>query len=327
MILRSYKPSDCTILAKIFYDTVHEVNAADYSEQQLNSWATGEVDLEQWNESFLNSCTVVAERDGIIVGFGNMTDDGYFDKLFIHKDYQRQGIASSICDIIEKYRRTGKIYSYVSINAKPFFTNRGYCEIKENCAERNGTYLINYLMEKTVSAETGEEMLIKKVREFKETDIDEVMEIWLEANKQAHSFISAEYWESNASIVRKLLPKAEVYICESAAERSVLPLTAEPETGMICGCKNESEMGNVLGFIGLNGVHIEGLFVCRRHRSKGIGKTLLDYAKEKKQKLTLNVYSKNSAALRFYEREGFSICGKSIDDTSGEENLFMEWRK
>jgi putative acetyltransferase len=52
MIIRKYRPSDCPIMAKLFYDTVHTVNAKDYTEEQINAWATGNVDLDEWNQSF-----------------------------------------------------------------------------------------------------------------------------------------------------------------------------------------------------------------------------------------------------------------------------------
>lgn len=47
MIIRPYQTADCEALARLFYDTVHTVNAKDYTEQQLNAWATGTVDLER----------------------------------------------------------------------------------------------------------------------------------------------------------------------------------------------------------------------------------------------------------------------------------------
>lgn len=53
MNIRTYRPKDCPALARLFYDTVHTVNARDYTVQQRNAWATGKVDLERWNESFL----------------------------------------------------------------------------------------------------------------------------------------------------------------------------------------------------------------------------------------------------------------------------------
>jgi len=62
MQIRTYRPSDCGAMAELFYDTVHSVNAADYSPQQLDAWASGQVDLEAWDRSFREHCTLVAEK-------------------------------------------------------------------------------------------------------------------------------------------------------------------------------------------------------------------------------------------------------------------------
>ena len=63
MWIREYKPADCAQLAELFYRTVHSVNAKDYTEEQLNVWATGNVDLDEWNRSFLKHNTIVAIAD------------------------------------------------------------------------------------------------------------------------------------------------------------------------------------------------------------------------------------------------------------------------
>ena len=52
MLLRDYKPSDYNCLAELFYQTVHCINAKDYTEEQLNAWATGKVDIQEWDSSF-----------------------------------------------------------------------------------------------------------------------------------------------------------------------------------------------------------------------------------------------------------------------------------
>ncbi|WP_252232362.1 GNAT family N-acetyltransferase [Clostridium sp. ZBS15] len=148
MIIRKYKPLDCMVLAELFYNTVHLVNAKDYTEEQLNVWATGSIDLKEWNKSFLEHFTVVAIEDNVIVGFGDIDNNGYLDRLFVHKDYQNKGIATAICDKLEKYVCMDKISTHASITAKPFFEKRGYKVIKEQQIERKGIILINYVMEK-----------------------------------------------------------------------------------------------------------------------------------------------------------------------------------
>jgi len=147
MLLRKYKPSDCKILAELFYNTVHIINAKDYSEEQINAWANGNIDLSKWNNSFLEHYTIVVEIDGIIVGFGDIDKTGYLDRLYIHHNFQHKRIATAICNELEKSVDTSKIITHASITAKGFFEQRGYKVITKQQLERQGIFLTNYVME------------------------------------------------------------------------------------------------------------------------------------------------------------------------------------
>lgn len=146
-ILRKYHPSDCQALAELFYDTIHTVCKNDYSKKQLYAWATGNIDLVKWNQSFRSHYTIVAEINGNIAGFGDIDSNGYLDRLYVHKDFQRKGIASSICNDLEKVVDSDKIITHASITAKGFFEKRGYKVIKEQQVKRQGIILTNYIME------------------------------------------------------------------------------------------------------------------------------------------------------------------------------------
>ena len=104
MQLRKYQPSDYAQLAELFYQTVHSVNAKDYKKEQLDAWASGEVNLPAWDASFRTHRMIVATENGEVVGFGDMDETGYLDRLYVHKDYQGQGVASEICDELERSR-------------------------------------------------------------------------------------------------------------------------------------------------------------------------------------------------------------------------------
>lgn len=149
IIIRRYEPSDCRQTAELFYHTVHTINAADYREEQLNAWATGEVDLDAWNQSFFNHFSVVAVIGDVMVGFGDIDETGYLDRLYVHKDYQKQGIGTAICRELEQAVNAEKIVTHASITAKPFFEKRGYRRVKEQEVERRGILLTNYIMEKS----------------------------------------------------------------------------------------------------------------------------------------------------------------------------------
>lgn len=148
MLLRKYTESDCKQLSELFFQTVHKINKKDYSKEQLNVWATGKVDIEEWNKSFLEHYTIVAVENNEIIGFGDIDYSGYLDCLYVHCNYQRRGIATAICNQLEKSIDTNVITTQASITAKPFFEKRGYRVIKEQQVERNGILLTNYIMEK-----------------------------------------------------------------------------------------------------------------------------------------------------------------------------------
>lgn len=147
MKIRKYQPSDCKSLADLFYHTVHTVNAKDYTKEQLQVWATGQVDLENWDQSLQEHFSVVAVENENISGFGDIDKTGYLDRLYVHKDYQRKGIATAICNQLEQAVR-GSIITHASITARPFFEKRGYQVIKEQQVERQGIFLTNFVMEK-----------------------------------------------------------------------------------------------------------------------------------------------------------------------------------
>lgn len=148
MIIREYQSADCGELAELFYNTVQTVNAKDYTKEQLDVWATGTIDLKKWDESFLKHHTVVAVENNVIVGFGDIDDSGYLDRLFVHKDHQGEGIASAICNELEYSVDGKKITTHSSITARLFFEHRGYRVIREQTVIRNGIPLTNFIMEK-----------------------------------------------------------------------------------------------------------------------------------------------------------------------------------
>lgn len=148
MEIRRYRASDCKELTELFYHTIHTVNARDYTTAQLNAWASGQVDLEKWNQSFLEHYTVVAIENDRIVGFGDIDQAGYLDHLFVHAEYQRKGIATLIYEQLESAISSSILTTHASITARPFFESKGFHVIKEQKVERHGIFLTNFVMEK-----------------------------------------------------------------------------------------------------------------------------------------------------------------------------------
>lgn len=151
MTIREYRSPDLREIVELFYDTVHTVNAGDYTPEQLSAWADGSPDLAEWGRTLLEHIALVAEDGGRIVGFGDIDPSGYLDRLYVHKDHQRRGVATGLCDALEGAVNAERIITHASITAKPFFEKRGYRVAWEQQVLRHGTALTNYRMEKRIS--------------------------------------------------------------------------------------------------------------------------------------------------------------------------------
>lgn len=136
MILRAYTPDDFESVRKLFSETILTVNAADYTKEQLVVWAG--------LEPRLNGLILIAEIDGAVVGFGSILSSGELDLLYVLKDFQRRGVATALCDELEK--GFSSVKTYASLTAKPFFERRGYTVVKEQEVERSGVKFKNYEM-------------------------------------------------------------------------------------------------------------------------------------------------------------------------------------
>lgn len=145
MFIREYQSSDCEEIIKLFDNTVHTVNAKDYTKEQLDAWATGRVDLNKWDQSLREHYSLVAVENEMIVGFGDIDKSGYLDRLFVHEDYQGKGIGTMICNRLEQ-AVSGNVITHASITAKTFFEKRGYRVVKEQQVERKGVFLTNFEM-------------------------------------------------------------------------------------------------------------------------------------------------------------------------------------
>jgi putative acetyltransferase len=151
MSIREYKLSDTKAIMKLFYDTIHEINIGDYTQEQVDAWAPKNMDYEVWHKRLQAKLPYIAEDNGEIVGFGELESDGHIDCFYCHSKYQRKGIGSKLLNYIEntaKLQEIKRLYTEASITAKPFFENKGFSLVKEQQVERRGVWLKNYVIEK-----------------------------------------------------------------------------------------------------------------------------------------------------------------------------------
>jgi putative acetyltransferase len=139
------------------------------------------------------------------------------------------------------------------------------------------------------------------IRKFQKEDIDKMLSLWLQASLQSHNFVVAEYWHNMMPIIKKYyLPNTDSYVFEDKHQ--------------------------IKGFISIiDDKYIGALFVMPKYQKMKIGSKLLNYAKKLYPELSLKVFLKNEAAVRFYKNNDFKIVGEQEDESTGENELLMSW--
>ena len=151
ILIRKFNSNDLDEILDLFYNTIHSINARDYSKKQLDAWGVADPDKDRWLFGLSQNKTYVAKINNIIVGFGDLNSQRYIDRLYIHKDYQNIGIATNILKMLEENAMKlgyGTVYTEASITAKGFFLSKGYSVVVRQNKSRNGEVFINYIMEK-----------------------------------------------------------------------------------------------------------------------------------------------------------------------------------
>ena len=150
LTIRKFDISDAQEVQELFYSTVHAINIRDYTEEQINLWAPANGSPQKWVEKSQESIAYVALLERKIVGFANITREGYVDSFYIHHSHQGQGIGKRLLARLEKVvsKTVYELTSDVSVTAKPFFERYGWKVVKEELADACGTQFIRYSMVK-----------------------------------------------------------------------------------------------------------------------------------------------------------------------------------
>lgn len=157
MLIRPCRAEDCAALARLFFETVHTVNCADYTPAQLDAWAPAPPPLEGWTARLMSTRTFVAEAEQGLLGFANLEPGGHLDCLFVRRDCQRQGVGAALCSAVEQAAGPVRMTAEVSLTARGFFEHRGWRVVRCQQVERRGQRLTNFVMERPAvpAGETG----------------------------------------------------------------------------------------------------------------------------------------------------------------------------
>ncbi|HMQ68976.1 MAG TPA: GNAT family N-acetyltransferase [Ignavibacteria bacterium] len=149
--IRRAKESDSQEIGNMYFDTVNAINSKDYPEEKIKVWAASGKKIEMWKKKISEQYFLVAETDKVITGISSIDPEGYLDFMYVHKDYQRMGIARALLNEIEKKaaeQNNKEIWAYVSITADPFFKKNGYEFSGEKIIVVQGVEFVDRILKK-----------------------------------------------------------------------------------------------------------------------------------------------------------------------------------
>lgn len=153
--VRPYGNQDAPDTLKVFLAAITETASADYTAQQIQAWADADGrDLERWGAAMLGRGSVVGIVGGQVVGFSDVSPDGYVDTMFVAPTFLRRGVASALLASCEQRARegnVGELTADVSITARPFFERHGFAVVAEQNSVTRGVALRNFKMRKPLS--------------------------------------------------------------------------------------------------------------------------------------------------------------------------------
>ncbi|MEQ9424529.1 MAG: GNAT family N-acetyltransferase [Cyclobacteriaceae bacterium] len=140
------------------------------------------------------------------------------------------------------------------------------------------------------------------IRKYQKSDLSSVYNIWLKASTIAHPFLEKAFVEKvKADMLNIYIPNSDTWVYEVK--------------------------GAILGFIGMHGNEIGGLFVDPQSQSQGIGTQLVDYISQSYNELEVEVFKKNRIGRPFYEKYGFILINESMHEESNQVVFRMKYRK
>lgn len=153
MQIRRYRENDIVELCDIYYNTIHTVNSADYTVDELEAWAPSnsynqesyKKDNNRWNR--INP--FIAVLDNTIIGFAELEEEGHINCFFVHHDYQGLGAGAALLNAcVQEATKLGytEIFTEVSITSRDYFAGKGFKVIEPMLCDISGLKMKFYNM-------------------------------------------------------------------------------------------------------------------------------------------------------------------------------------
>lgn len=309
-IIRPYNAADSADLAQLYFDSARSLGLRRYTPEQVKAWApapaSADVVHEQASDGRLT--LVACGVDGAVVAYGDLEPNGHIDHLYAHPDASGRGVAGAVLNALiaaAEVSEIAELHVEASELARGLFERAGFSVTRRRDFEVNGEPIHNYAMSRRLrpaaTVADGWAMTLR-IRPNRPEEVDRLVEIWGRAVDATHHFLATDDRLAIEEEVRAFFPAATFVVA--------------------CNTRDEP-----VGFMLMDGPHLEALFVDPDHHGKGVGKALLQSAISEHEVITTDVNEANSQALGFYEQMGFKAVGRSDLDAQARPYPLLHLRR
>lgn len=128
-----------------------------------------------------------------------------------------------------------------------------------------------------------------------------------------------EVWEASVRATHDFLPEEE--ICQ------LKPLILNKYFDVMLMKCFKNPRHEIVGFFGIANQKIEMLFVSPNAQGQGVGTMLCQHAVEHHHATKVDVNEQNHRAIKFYEKVGFEVIGRSELDSQGKPYPILHMKK
>lgn len=155
--IRRFAPEDAEAVASVMFRSVRQGALSDYTPEQARAWLPGPPTLQRVQALAEDGrlFLVATADDGAVVGWADMTVDGYIDHLYCAPQVIGEGVGSALYEALEQHARQRALHQltvHASEPARRLFTARGFTTDRRQDLERHGVQLHNYVMHKDLDA-------------------------------------------------------------------------------------------------------------------------------------------------------------------------------
>lgn len=152
---RPYLPGDSEALAELFAASIGQLAEEHYSPEQCAAWASFADDTQQFGVFLGGFLTILAERNGEVLGFASLQDNKHIKMLYVAPEHARQGIGKALVEVLEllaRQRGADALSVDASETAYELFDKLGYERQARNTVMVADEWLANTTMKKQLPA-------------------------------------------------------------------------------------------------------------------------------------------------------------------------------